>query len=415
MKRLIVLFASLLVVLGLAACSGSGDGKTKITYGYWDDKQTDFLKKSIEVFNKDHPDIEVVLEITPYGEYFTKLDAAATGGGLPDVFWMNGPNLIKYASNDMLEPLTDNIKEDGLDLNPYPEALVDLYNYDGNQYALPKDFDTNALWYNKELFDEAGVDYPNENWEWDDLVEAAKELTDPAKDVYGIRAYMTSGQASFWNVIFSNGGYVISDDKKKSGFDDPKTIEALQLYHDLIHVHEVSPTHAQVESTSGTELFESGKVAMIIHASYYTPMFKDHDYLKDVADVAPLPKMNGGRSNVIHGLGNVISSESKEKEAAWEFVKFLASKEAQTIQAEGGLISTYEGTQDAWLESAPQFNLEVFLEAADYAQPYPISKDVGAWHSIMLEEIAKAWDGQKSVEEAALKIAEEMDAILAED
>src|SRR5699024_6804106 len=162
------------------------------------------------------------------------------------------------------------------------------------------------------------------------------------------------------------------------------------------------------------ELFESGKVAMIIHASYYTPMFKEHDYLKDVADVAPIPKMSG-RSNVIHGLGNVISSQSKEKDAAWEFVKFLASEEAQLIQAEGGLISTYEGTQDAWLESAPQFNLEVFLEAADYAEPYPVSKDVNAWHSIMLEEIAKAWDGQQTVEEASLKIAEEMNKILAEE
>src|SRR5699024_1043486 len=316
----------------------------------------------IEAFNEENPDVEVVLEITPYAEYFTKLDAAATGGGLPDVFWMNGPNLIKYAENDMLESLSDHISEEGLDLSPYPDALVDLYNYEDNQYALPKDFDTNALWYNKELFDEAGVPYPDENWEWDDLVDAAKKITNPDEDVYGIAAYMQSGQASFWNLIFSNDGYVISDDKSKSEFDDLYTIEALQLYHDLIHVHEVSPTHAQVESTSGTELFESGKVAMIIHASYYTPMFKEHDYLKDVADVAPIPKMSG-RSNVIHGLGNVISSQSKEKDAAWEFVKFLASEEAQLIQAEGGLISTYEGTQDAWLESAPQFNLEVFLEA----------------------------------------------------
>src|SRR5690625_2621492 len=118
---------------------------------------------------------------------------------------------------------------------------------------------------------------------------------------------MQSRQASFWNLIFSNDGYIISDDKTKSGFDDPNTIEALQLYHDLIHKHEVSPTHAQVENTSGTEMFESEKVAMIIHASYYTPEFKDHDYLKDRANVAPIPKLKK-RSNVIHGLGNVISS-----------------------------------------------------------------------------------------------------------
>mgnify|MGYP001348811180 CR=1 FL=1 len=414
MKRITLLIASLLIIFVLGACSDKSDGKTKISYAYWDDKQTGFLEKTIEAFNEEHPDIEIVLEITPYAEYFTKLDAAATGGGLPDVFWMNGPNLIKYASNGKLEPLTDFIKEDGLDLSPYPKALVDLYNYDGDQFALPKDFDTNALWYNKEMFDEAGVAYPDETWEWDDLVEAAKKITDPEKDVYGIVSYIQSGQASYWNLIFSNDGYVISEDKKKSGFDDPNTIEALQLYHDLIHVHGVSPTHAQVENSSAVELFQSGKVAMLIMASYYTPMFKEHDYLKDVADVAPLPKMKK-RSNVIHGLGNAISADTKEKEAAWEFVKFLASKEAQLIQAEGGLISTYEGTQDAWLKSAPQFNLEVFLEAAEYAEPYPISKDVGAWHSIMQQEIAKAWDGQITVEEAAKKIAEEMNAILADE
>jgi len=411
MKRIMMILSVLILAISLAACSNNDNEKVEISYGYWDDKQTAFIEETIEAFNEEHPDIEVKLEITPYDEYFTKLDAAATGGGLPDVFWMNGPNLIKYAENGIIEPLTEHIEESELPLDPYPEALVDLYNYDGDQFALPKDFDTNALWYNKELFDKYGVDYPDETWEWDDLVDAAKELTNPEDDVHGIAAYMQSGQASFWNLIFSNEGYVISEDKKKSGFDDPNTIEALQLYHDLIHVHEVSPTHAQVESTSGVELFESGKVAMIIHASYYTPEFKDHDYLKDVADVAPIPKLKK-HSNVIHGLGNVISSESKEKEAAWEFVKFLASEEAAVIQAEGGLISTYEGTQDAWLESAPQFNLEVFLDAAEYAEPYPISQDVDAWHSIMLEEIAKAWDGQITVEEAAKKIAEEMDEIL---
>lgn len=413
MKRILILLSAFILTL-LTACSGGDGDKVNLKYGYWDDKQTDFLKESIEAFNEEYPDIEITLELTPYAEYFTKLDAAATGGGLPDVFWMNGPNLIKYASNDMLEPLTANIDEEGLDLSPYPEALVDLYHYDGDQYALPKDFDTNGLWYNKELFDEAGVDYPDDTWVWDDLVEAAKKLTDTEKGVHGIAAYMQSGQASFWNLIFANDGYVISDDKKTSGFDDPNTIEALQLYHDLIHKHEVSPTHAQIENTSATELFEAGKVAMMIHASYYTPQFKDHEYLQENADVAPIPKLKK-HSNVIHGLGNAIAGNSKHKDEAWKFVKFLASKEAALIQAEGGLISTYEGTQDAWLDSAPEFNLQIFLDAAEYAEPYPISKDVGAWHSIMLEEIAKAWDGQITVEEAAHKIAEEMNAILAEE
>lgn len=413
MNRVLVII-SLFLLTALVACSSNDNGKTEIKYGYWDEKQTDFLEEIVEAFNEEHPDIEVKLEITPFGEYFTKLDAAAQGGGLPDVFWMNGPNFTKYAANDMLAPITENIEDDNIDVSPFPDALLELYEYEGDQYALPKDFDTTALWYNKQLFDDAGVDYPDDSWEWDDLVNAAKELTNPEEDVYGIGAYMQDNQASFWNIIFANDGYIISDDQTKSGFDDPNTIEALEMYHDLIHKHEVSPTHAQMENTDATEMFESGKIAMMYNASYYVPEFKDHDFLKENADVAPLPTLKK-KSNVIHGLGNVISANSEHKEEAWEFVKFLASEKAQNIQAEGGLISAYEGTQDAWLESAPNFDLEVFLDAADYAEPYPISEDVEKWEAIMLEEIAKAWDGQITVEEAAHNIAQEMDEILAQE
>lgn len=414
-KALLVL--SVLILGVLAACSSNssedGDNAT-IKYAYWDKNQEQMLKDLVEEFNKEYPDIKVNLELTPYDQYFTKLDAAATGDGLPDVFWMNGPNFVKYASNNMIEPIDERIKEDSVDLDPYPEGLLGLYQYDGKSYALPKDYDTIGLWYNKALFDEADLEYPNDTWTWDDLLEAAKALTDEEKGVHGIAAYIQDAQASYYNTILANDGFIISEDKKESGFDDPKTIEGLQLYHDLIHVHGVSPTHAQMETTTATSMFESGKVAMMFQASYMIPQFKSNEYTLENVDVTVLPIMNK-RSNVIHGLGNVIASNSDNKDAAWKFVKFLSSEKAATMQAEAGIIPAYEGTQKAWVEATPEFNLQAFLDMAEVSEPYPVSKDTSKWATIIQDNIAKAWTGQLTVEEASEIINEEMERILANE
>lgn len=417
-KRFLLLI-SIVALMVLTACSSGGDsslasGKTTIKYAYWDKKQEGILKEQVKAFNEEYPDINVKLELTPFDQYWTKLDAAASGGELPDVFWMNGPNFIKYASNDVIEPLDKYISDDDFDLSPYPDALLDLYNNDGKQYAFPRDFDTNGLWYNKEMFDDAGLDYPDDDWEWEDLVEASKKLTDPSKDIYGIAAHINSGQSSHWNIIFANDGYVLSDDKKESGFDDPNTVDALEKYYDLIDKYEVSPTQAQMETTEPVSMFESGKVAMIYLASYYVPEFRENEYTNEHADVTSLPKLKQ-KSNVIHGLGNVVASNSKNKDAAWKFVQFLGSEEAGMIQSENGLLSAYEGTQDNWIEATPEFNLQVFLDAEDYAEPYPVSKDTAKWHTIMQDDLAKAWSGQLSVEEVSKKIAEQMEDVLANE
>lgn len=394
-----------------SSVEGDTSGKITIRYAYWDKNQEPMVKTIVEEFNKENPDINVQLELTPYDQYFTKLDAAAAGESLPDVFWMNGPNFVKYASNDLLEPIDSYIEEDELDISPYPEGLLSLYEFEDKTYALPKDYDTIGLWYNKTLFDEAGVDYPDETWEWEDLVEAAKTLTNPEEDTYGIAAFIQDPQATYFNTILSSGGYIISDDKKESGFDDPKTINGLQKYHDLIHEYNVSPTHAQMETTDATSMFESGKVAMLFQASYMIPQFKENEYTLEHADVAVLPKMEK-RSNVIHGLGNVISSNSENKEAAWKFVKFLSSEKVAHIQAESGIIPAYEGTQDAWIEGTSEFNLQAFLDMAEVAEPYPVSKDTSKWATVIQDNIAKAWSGQISIEEACEVIHTEMEKIL---
>lgn len=414
MKRVFVFVIMLLAIVVTACSSGDkedADGKTTITYAYWDKKQEDLMEDLVENFNKDNPDINVELELTPFDQYFTKLDAAATGDSLPDVFWMNGPNIDKYAENDMIEPINDNIEEDDIDLDNYPDGLKEIYQHENETYALPKDYDTIGLWYNKELFDEADVDYPDESWEWEDMVDAAKEITDESEDVYGFAASIKDSQATFLNTILENDGYILSDDKTEAGFDDPNTIEGLQKYYDLIDKHEVSPTHAQMETTKADEMFESGRVAMIFQGSYMIPEFKKNDYTQENADVAVLPKMKK-RSGVIHGLGNVVAKNSDKKEAAWDFVKYLSSEEAADIQAEHGIIPAYEGAEEDWLDQAPEFNLQAFLDMAEESEPLPVSVETQEWTEVMENTLAEGWSGESSIEDTSKSIDEKIEEIL---
>ncbi|OPH57703.1 sugar ABC transporter substrate-binding protein [Paenibacillus ferrarius] len=390
------------------ATAAAGE-KVTITYAGWKlDTMTDVIKE----FQTSHPNIEVKLENTPYKQYFTKLETSAQGGTMPDVLWMNGPNFIKYAENGMLRDLSDNIKKDQVDLKNYPTSLISLYSLGGKNYGIPKDYDTIGLWYNKKLFDEKGVSYPDATWDWNKLTEAAKKLTDTSKGIYGFAAPMMN-QEDYYNTILQAGGSIISDDHKKSGFDQPEAIEGLKFLTDLIQVHKVSPTLAQMTETAPSDLFTSGKLAMYFDGSWAAFSINQSADMKNNADVAPLPK-GKKQGVVIHGLGHVISANSKHPKEAWEFVKFLGSKQAAEVAAkQGGAIPAFKGSETAWLAAFPQYHAKAFIDMTEYATPYPVSKNTSVWTTYETEILKNAWTGDKSVADAAKELGAKMNQALA--
>ncbi|MFC7392072.1 ABC transporter substrate-binding protein [Scopulibacillus cellulosilyticus] len=415
MKKVYLIIMGIFLLVLVSACSNSesssGSAKVTLRYGIWDKNQKPAMQKIVDEFHKTHPNINVKIEVTPFNQYFTKLETAATGNTLPDVFWMNGPNFLEYASNDMLLPINDLVKKSEVNMRNYPKSLVDLYTYKGTACGVPKDYDTIALYYNKKLFDEAKVPYPDKTWDWAKLQEAAKKLTNKDKGVWGIAA-MLNNQQNFYNTIYQNGGYVISDDKTKSGYDQPATIGGLKFWVDLIKDGS-SPTNAQMTETSPDQMFESGKVAMIYDGSWMQTEFKHNEYTKDKVDVAPLPK-GKKQATIIHGLANVISKNTQHKKEAQEFLAFLGSKKAALIQAKSGtVIPAYNGTQEAWVKSNPNVNLKVFIDSAKYAVPLPSSKDTTTWWDDETNILNKAWSLEMPVDKAAKKLAEKMNKDLA--
>ena len=229
----------LCVALGatmLTACGGSkgksaSGGKTELNFGIWDENQRPAMEKMVKAYEKENSDVKINIQLTPYkgGEYWTKLEAAASGGKAPDVFWLNVLHLDSYVEGGILDDLTDKIKDSDIK-DSYSETLVNNYVRDKKNYAVPKDFDTNALWYNKEIFDKCGVPYPTDDMSYDDLVATAKALKDSGKLGDGVYPFAcpVDFQTWYYQTVYANGGYILSDDKKSTGYDDPKTQEGIQ-------------------------------------------------------------------------------------------------------------------------------------------------------------------------------------------
>jgi len=388
-------------------------GPVIITYGLWDSNQAVGFEKMAAEFTEKNPGIKIEIQLNGWSDYWTALDAAASAGTLPDTFWMHSNNFYRYASNDMLMTMDDLIaSSDKIDLNNYPEGLVALYNHNGKQYCIPKDFDTIGLWYNKTMFDEAGLEYPDETWAWDDLYEAAKKLTKPDKSQYGFLAALHN-QEGFYNFIYQNGGTVITPDKK-SGYDDPRTIEAMEFYVKFVK-EGLSPLI--FGDAERAEAMQNGLCAMGFFGSWNLSGFAANEYMAENFDVTVLPAApNGGRASIYNGLGYAIAPNTRNADVAWKWVEYLASEEGQLRQAELGIaISAYKGTADAWVESNKTFNIRCFIDMLDYAVIRPYSNTTAVWEDKAYEELRGAFTGEKTIEQACRDAAAVMNESLAQE
>lgn len=291
-KKLLALILALAMTFSLAACgasettsSGSEDTSSaaaeeasatkeytvsELTVNIWDNNQLDGLQQIADEWTETSG-VKVQINVITWDEYWTLLEAGAMGGEMPDVFWMHINEASKYMTNDMLLDLTDYVAaDDAIDLDNYYEGIVELYSYDGSQYALPKDHDTIALLYNKAIFDEYGIEYPNDDWTWDDYAAVAAQITEAgaADGVYGTAMNTNDGQDGWYNLIYGFGGELISDDQTTSGMDNENTIAAMTwLAENLIPS---MPAQDIMSTTDPDVLFQSGLVGMMLQGSWWS-------------------------------------------------------------------------------------------------------------------------------------------------
>ncbi len=421
-KRTVLSAASLTMCLALTACGGSGsqsqggDSGKPLTVAIWDNNQLPGLKEIIEDFTTE-TGIEVEIQMVPWDQYWTLLEAGAQGGDLPDVFWMHSNYSQKFMSNDILLDLTDKVAQSStVDMANYYQDIAELYQYDGKIYGIPKDYDTIGLWYNKTMFDEAGISYPDETWTWDTFAEAAEKLTKADGSQYGFTSPASFNQDGYYNLIYSMGGSVLSEDKTKSMWNSEETVAAMNWWYDNL-VTKAMPTQQVMAENTPDVMLGSGKAAMVFEGSWMIAAMKGNEYIVSNCDVAVLPKAEDGtRISIYNGLGWSAAADTAHPDEAWKLIEYLGSEKAQKKQAELGVtMSAFMGTSDTWIGCAPEFNLQAYLDMSDNMVIRPYTKNTKVWEDYSQETMVKAYTGQMTMEEVCGDIAKFMDEQIAEE
>jgi len=379
-----------------------------ITYGYWDTAQSDAIKAQIDAFKAHFPNITVEPQVVPWADYWTQLQTAVGGGKTFDVFWINTASLPVYASVNALLPITSIVGNGGVDPSQLPSALVESYAWAGVQYGLPRDFDTIALYYNKDIFDAAGVAYPDDTWTWETYRSVSEQLTKKDGSIYGA-GLQTSWQENYYNFIWQNGGDLLNDELKKSLVGEPAAAEAFTYLTDFFTANLTPSIAIQQSNPVADTLFPAGTVGLLTGGS-----FRAGTYAKADAkiDVAPLPQ-GKQRATAIHGLANVIWAGSSNPGASLEWVKFLAGEEGETILGQSGsTIPALTGLSDLWLKANPDLGLQVFIDAVDYSVSVENPPVGFQWQIAIQEVVIKGWNGDIAADQIAPQAAAAADAVL---
>ena len=335
---------------------------SSLTVNIWDNNQLAGLQEIADDWT-EISSVSVNIEVVDWDNYWTLLEAGASGGEMPDVFWMHSNTSQLYMENDLLLQLDAYIEaDDTIDLSNYYEGVVDLYtrSSDGNTYAVPKDHDTIALLYNKAIFDEYGIDYPTDDWTWEDMYEAAAAITaaGEADGVYGLAMNTSNNQDGWYNLIQAYGGEVITEDHKDTTIDSDEAKAGMEMVRQLLTV----ATPQTIVAETGTDtLFMSGKAAMITQGSWMIIQFYEAENSADYAwAMLPYADLNGNgecddgeRVSCYNGLGWAAAYNTEDPEAAYSLISYFCSEEAQIKQAQlgvtmGGMIGVSDYFADAF-------------------------------------------------------------------
>lgn len=434
MKKMRTLLSVLLaIVMLLSATAALAEYKVDtLNVKIWDNNQLAGLQEIADLWT-EQSGVKVNIEVVDWNNYWTLLEAGATGGDMPDVFWMHSNSAEMYMSANMLLDLTDYIaNSEVVDLDNYYADITALYSKDGKNYAVPKDHDTIALLYNKAIFDQYGVDYPTDDWTWEDYKAAAEAITTASGGtVYGGACNTGNNQDTFYNIIYDFGGYVISDDKKSSGWDNENTIKAFEFMSTLFNTAD-NPNSAwapqpMVAESGKDRLFLNGIIAMDTEGSWMIRTFYDDDNHENYAwAMLPYWDVNGNgacdpeeRVSIYNGLGWTASAKVADPDAAWGLIEWFSTHEMQVKQSELGVtMAGYIGDSEPFMTSAfPGMDISAFLKMETEGRLVfrPYSKYTTRWEDDATRDLVTIWNDPTTMNDVLTKMAADMNNWLAQE
>ncbi|CAM4294480.1 sugar ABC transporter substrate-binding protein [Paenibacillus alkaliterrae] len=451
MKKAKFLLIALMCAFVFSACSGGGsntgnagnkgsDGAASNanTGGASSDKQvtlkfmgweaspleTAAVKKGLESFMEQHPNIKVEYQPVPGGaQYAQKILTMLAGNAAPDVFFLGATEYRSFEQRDVLLDLTPMFNNE-MTLGDFIPSSAKIMEIDGNIYGVSSCTVSPVLYYNKDIFDKAQIPYPPSNpaeaWTWDEFRDAAMKLT--VKDGNKVSQYGAFGLENFYMTtaeIYSNGGQVFNEDGTKMAVNTPEAKKVMQSILDLRLKDGATPTAKTLESIGmkPNQMLQTGKVAMVIDGSWALQELATMGF---PVGVAPLPSFLEAKT---HGQAHVHAASAKTEHPAeaWELIKFLSSEEYQVELIKEGLwmpnrksLYTEEGIAKWYNEAVhPEGFKEMVTFFAD-AEAYPftlITKNIV--NDIITEETDKLWYAGQSVDDTMKNIETRANAELA--
>jgi multiple sugar transport system substrate-binding protein len=404
-KRRVILLCLLLFSV---ACRP--DTATNVTFMvFGDPAERQAYVELVQAFQQAQPEVRVTLTHVPSPrEYRTRLATEFAAGSPPDIMLMNYRRYAGFAAAGLLEPLGPYLEQSAL-ITPaeFYDVTIDAFTWQGALVCLPQNISSLVIYYNRDLFDAAGLAYPGDKWHWDEFLATAQALTrdlngDGRVDQYGLGVEPTLFRLAPF--VWQNGGPIVDDPltPRRLTLTRPPSLEALQWFVDLRQVHGVVPDRVEEASQDSESRFMAGTTAMYLNSRRGTPTYREITTFE--WDIAPLP--NGHTSaGILHSDAYCLAAATRDKAAAWSFIEFANSVAGQSIIARSGrtvpsLRAVAES--DVFLESglAPARSY-VFIDTIPTLQRVPV---ISTWEEIERTadaEIERAFYGDISTAEAA--------------
>ena len=393
MKKRVLLCALAVGMLTALPMTTQAYDISELQVNIWDNNQLAGLQEIADEWS-EQSGVKVTINVVDWDNYWTLLEAGASGGQMPDVFWMHSNTAQMYMENDLILPLDDYIAaDDAIDLENYYEGIVDLYKSGGVQYALPKDHDTIALLYNKALFDKYGVEYPNDDWSWDDVLAAATAISEGGKDdgVYGYALNTSNNQDGWYNFVYDYGAQIITDDHKGTTIGSAEGKAGMEMVRKIL---EVAAPQTTVAETGTDSLFQSGLVGMITQGSWMINSFYKAENSSDYAwALIPYGDANGNgqcdegeRWSCYNGLGWAASYQVADPDAAYDLISWFCREENQIKQAELGVtMAGMKGVSEEFANAFPGMDVSAFTKAEEEAKLYfrPYTRNTTVWEDAL--------------------------------
>jgi len=363
------------------------------------------LDAIVAAFEAENPGVQVEVSTAPFADYFTLLQSDFAGGSPADVFELNYENFVTYAANDVLLDLSPYVDAEA----PYYPRALEAFQYDGTQLALPESFSTVLLFYNKDLFDQAGVEYPTAEWTWDDAVAAATAIRALGDDVWGL--YSPIQFWEFYKKAGQNGCAFFNEDMSESTINSEACVQTLETMLSFVE-SDIMPDEVELSGVANEDLFASGKLGMVVTGIWMFGAFADAPFQWDIQVEPGL--VNKGHHFFANGVAVASETEHPEEAAAW--AQFLTSSEtAATTRVEAGweLPALNEPAYfESYLAQGSPENRAAIFQALESPVTPPVIERQNEMQDTINELLTAVVAGELDAQTALDMAKEELDALI---